>query len=1002
MRAPFPQRNLRFRTVLALFLLLSLPATSIAQQYGFDTWTTANGLPQNTVTGVGQTPDGYLWVSTFDGLARFDGVRFTIFDKGNTKGIANNRFSRLFVDRQGVIFAQTEDDILTVFRNGSFVSHWQFAVSGERVEDIVSDDKGNTLVETLRGFYSFNGERFVLTAEKRAADDKQIYWSKFGGKVVIEPNQLTRHKDGKVTTYPVALTQEELSTSRYLIAFEERQGALWLRRRTPAFELWRLHDGKLTVFTSKEISAQSDLYPSHAWEDSNGGIFFLLSGLSVPKPNELIYFNGDKFSSYQLNEAIGATSSLRDREGNIWLATSTGLRRLRRSLISTLSVKDGLNNNEIYPLLQTSNGNIFIGSVQGVTQYRLGNITKLELKYSDNSPLYIRGLWEDDRSRLWLGYQGEGGFGRLEGGSLSRIGKRDFPNGATDFDSDRDGNVFIATDEGLFKYKDDQEIAQYTTKDGLRNDKIITIHFDRNGNLWLGTFDGLSVFKEGRFVNYHDEPNSPQGFVRAIYEDADGVLWFGTYGDGLVRLKDGKFFNYRVEHGLFSNGVFAILEDSRGNFWMSSNRGIHRVSKQELNEFADGKIPKLNSVSYDEKDGMLNAECNGGRLPAGIKAKDGKLWFPTMGGVAIVDPDAEVVNTNPPPVVIENISIDRKPFDLSTSPTEVVLQPGQSNIAIEYTGLSLIKSEQIKFKYRLEGLESDWVEAGTRRTVDYSYLPVGSYTFRLIAANANGVWNYEGTALKIVVRPFFYQTWWFIVLLGLAFATFVWWVYYTRVSRLRAVAEAKTLFSRQLIESQEAERKRIASELHDGLGQSLVIIKNRAMLGLNKGDDYARVARELGSISDSASQALDEVREITNNLRPQLLDRLGLTKAIQSMLKKFAGVIEVESQIDSIDGLFTENEEISIYRIVQESVNNIIKHAGASKAVVEIKRGVKEVSITIRDNGKGFDMATLDAERRTLGLVGLKERAQLLKGEIVIDSKPGAGTSIHVTVPVSL
>ena len=253
--------------------------------------------------------------------------------------------------------------------------------------------------------------------------------------------------------------------------------------------------------------------------------------------------------------------------------------------------------------------------------------------------------------------------------------------------------------------------------------------------------------------------------------------------------------------------------------------------------------------------------------------------------------------------------------------------------------------------------------------------------------------------MRIVVRPFFYQTWWFISLLVFALATFVWWLYYTRVSRLRAIADAKTLFSRQLIESQETERKRIASELHDGLGQSLVIIKNRAMLGLNKRDDHERVAKELGSISESASQALDEVREITNNLRPQLLDRLGLTKAIESMLKKIAGVIEVESKIDSIDGLFSEHEEISIYRIVQESLNNIIKHSNASNASVEIKRSTKDVSITIRDNGKGFDATNVDPERRTLGLVGLKERAQLLKGEIAIDSKAGAGTTIHVTVP---
>lgn len=1001
MRIESPSRHPRFQTLLVISVLLFLTATSHAQDYGFDVWTTTNGLPQNTVTGVVQTPDGYLWISTFDGLARFDGVRFTIFDKSNTKGITNNRFGRLLVDRDGVMYAFTEDNVVTVYRKGEFTSYSQFAITGERVLAIRSDDKGNTVFETDQGYYSLQGERFVLTPEKNEAKIKLIYWGKSGAKWVIEQSVVSRHKDGQVTVYPLALTPEEFSPSSVLVTYEDRQGALWVRRRTPAFELWRLQAGKITVFTKKEIPGLNELSPDHFWEDANGTMLFLLSGLNAPKPNQLVSFDGIQFKSFRLNESVVGGSSLTDGEGNFWLATSTGLRRLRRKLITTLSVLDGLNSNEVYPLLQATNGTVLIGSVRGLNRYVDGKVTNLGLKYSDQSPLYMRGLWEDERARLWLGYQGEGGFGRfVEPSSLARIGKNDLPNGATDFASDREGNVWVATEEGLFKYKDDQEVAHYSLKDGLRNDKIITIHFDRSGSLWLGTYDGLSVFKAGKFVNYHDQPNCPQGFVRAIYEDAEGVLWFGTYGDGLVRLKEGKCFNYRVENGLFNNGVFAILEDNRGNFWMSSNRGIHRASKQELNDFADGKIPKVNSVSYDEKDGMLNAECNGGRLPAAIKTKDGKFWFPTMGGIAIVDPEAETLNPKPPPVVIENISIDRKPYDLRTS-SEVVVQPGQSNIAIEYTGLSLVKSEQIKFKYKLEGLEEHWIEAGTKRTADYSYLPAGSYTFRLIAANANGVWNHEGAVLRIVVRPFVYQTWWFKGLLALAGAILVGWVYYTRVARLRAIAEAKTLFSRQLIESQEAERKRIASELHDGLGQSLVIIKNRAMLGLNKGYDQERVARELSSISESASQALDEVREITNNLRPQLLDRLGLTKAIQSMLKKLVDVIKVDSQIDQIDGLFSENQEISIFRIVQESVNNVIKHANASHALVEIKRRPKDISITIRDNGRGFDTANVSPERRTMGLAGIKERVQQLKGEIVIESKPGSGTTIRVTVPFS-
>ncbi len=983
-----------------VIMLLAATLAARAEEYGFDVWTTANGLPQNTVTGVVQTPDGYLWLSTFDGLARFDGVRFTIFDKGNTKGIVNNRFARLFSDREGTLYAITEDNAVTVYRNNEFASYSQFAAAGEPVSSVVDDAAGGVIFETEKGYYALQGDRFVLLPDQKDPTVKQVYWGRSGTRWVVGRDRITRYQGDQATFYPLDLTSEERSTPGIPVLFEDRQGALWLSRRLPAFELWRLQDGSITVFTKREISALNELYPRHIKEDDDGSIWFLFAGIDAPKQNQLVRYKDGQFASYKLNEAIGPIASLQDREGNFWLATSTGLRRLRRKLITTLSARDGLNSNETYPLIQTSGGDIFIGTVKGVNRYADGKITNTGLTYSSKQPLYMRGFWEDDQRRLWLGYQGEGGFGRFaEPGSLVHVGKGELPSGATDFDSDREGNIWIATDEGLFKFKDDQEIAHYTAADGLPSGRVVTIHVDRSGDLWLGTFDGLSRFADGRFINYTTEPNCPQGLVRAIYEDADGVLWFGTYGDGLVRYKDGKFFNYRVEHGLFNNGVFAILEDKRGNFWMSSNRGIHRVSKQELNDLADGRIPKLNSVSYDEKDGMLNAECNGGRMPAAIKTNDGKFWFPTMGGVAIIDPEAETVNPNPPPVVIENISIDRKPVDRKATNTEVELRPGQSNVAIDYTGLSLIKSEQIKFRYRLEGLESNWVEAGTRRSVDYSYLPAGSYTFRLIAANANGVWNNEGTAIKIVVRPFFYQTWWFIVLLALGLGFVIWWFYHTRVSRLRAIAGAKTEFSRQLIESQEAERKRIASELHDGLGQSLVIIKNRAMLGLNKGDDRERVAKELGSISESASQALEEVRDITNNLRPQLLDRLGLTKAIQAMLKKLAGVIDIDAKIDEIDDLFSENDEISIYRIVQESINNVIKHSNASNASVRIDRGPEVVSITIEDNGKGFDTANVSTERRNLGLVGLRERSQLLRGEFLVESTKGEGTTIRVTLP---
>ncbi|MEO6390338.1 MAG: two-component regulator propeller domain-containing protein [Pyrinomonadaceae bacterium] len=999
-----PNKSKLYFAVAVAAVLACLTVSLHAQNYGYDTWTTANGLPQNTVTEVVQTPDGYLWLSTFDGLARFDGVRFTIFDKGNSPGILNNRFTGLLADSDGVVWASTENGVVTTYRNGIFTSYptpetWNSPIG------IIRGAGGQAIIETFDAFYSLQDGKFVPTPDRKVRNDRQIYYASSGAKWTLTRSAAVREKDGQSTTYALALPSEFLVSTRSLPVYEDRRGALWT-----SFEkrLVRLMNGTVSVFTPVELPALGSLNLRTILDTADGGVGFLFEtgDLAQTVESQFVRFKDDQFTAYKLGRSVGASFSLTDREGNFWLASATGLRRLRPQLITTLSVTDGLINNEVYPLLQTAAGDVFIGTSHGISRYSAGKLTDSGLKYASNGPLNTRGLWEDPQARLWIGFQGEGGFGRFSApASVSHIGKDDLPNGATDFAADSAGNIWIATEEGLYEYRDDQKIAHYGANDGLPSGRVITLHFNRAGNLWLGTFDGLAQFKDGKFISYNTASDSPKGFVRAIYEDADGVLWFGTYADGLVRYKDGKFFNYRVEHGLFNNGVFSILEDDRGNVWMSSNRGIHRVAKQELNDLADGKITKLNSVSYDERDGMLSAECNGGRISGGIKTKDGKLWFATMGGVAIVDPAAERLNPLPPPVLIEKVAVDRKAVDQPALQTilrdprgSVQLEPGQTSVEIEFTGLSLIKSEQVKFKYKLDGIESDWIDAGTRRTANYSYLPPGTYTFRVIAANANGVWNNNGATLRIIVRPHFYQTWWFRTLAAVFVAFAVGLIFYTRVSHLRKIADTKTAFSRQLIESQEAERKRIASELHDGLGQSLVVIKNRAMLGLKRGDDSERVAKELNSISDSAAQALDEVREITNNLRPQLLDRLGLTKALTSMCKKMSGVVEVECDVADIDHIFNEHEEISLYRIVQESLNNIIKHSSATDASVIIKREPSRVIMQIKDNGRGFDPATV---RSGLGLTGLRERAQLLHGELSIESKSGEGATINVNIPIN-
>jgi signal transduction histidine kinase len=347
-------------------------------------------------------------------------------------------------------------------------------------------------------------------------------------------------------------------------------------------------------------------------------------------------------------------------------------------------------------------------------------------------------------------------------------------------------------------------------------------------------------------------------------------------------------------------------------------------------------------------------------------------------------------------VVIEDFILDDQPVAFRET---VRVEPGQENFEIHYTGLSFITPEQVTFRYKLEGLDKEWIEAGARRAAYYRYVPPGEYTFTVIAANRDGVWNTQGASVRIVVNPPFWRTWWFISLGVAGIAGLMVLGYQLRISQLKRAQAAQEAFSRQLIESQESDRKRIAAELHDSLGQSLAIIKNHALFGGAQGDEKAK--EQFDRISAQSAQAIDEVKEIAYNLRPYLLDRLGLTKAIQSMLNKVAGSsgIHFSAEIDQLDGLLSKEQEINLYRIVQESVNNIVKHASASDAKVIIKRDDHGVDITIHDNGRGFYPKETDAheqQRRGFGLIGIAERARILGGRPVIESSPGQGTTIKM------
>ena len=981
-------------------------ALATTAQYRIDQWTADDGLPQNSVYGIIQNRDGYLWLATVDGLARFDGVRFTVFNKSNSPGIVNNRFISLFEDKRGDLWAGTEESGVVHFNGGRFeyledpsvprsVSWIESAANGDGQifhgpnETVVYRNGISSPVDAGVGSIRSSNIKIVcrFNTEGRYSEcfvDGQ--WMSFS------------YSDGSPQEKFISVEQETnpdgSSRVRFVSAAQGVDGTVWLI--TADGRIASAVNGRVT-----HIYDESDGLPKSPQYLIVGARLALVSKdaddtlwlVDLPSmQKELLLKKGS--SPFPLDK-LKFLSAYADSEGNLWFGTnSDGLFRARKQAITAYSEADGLMDKTVYPIYQDRAGTIWIGSV-GLSKYENGTFSAIE----STRNFVITAIGEDTLGRTLINNYGalyvreNDKFVPFEPGKLPDLGF------VYAIHSDLENALWIGGEKGLRRFKNGV-LTSFTAADGLAGIDVKVIINAREGGLWIGTYDGLTHYKDGKFTSWREADGLPSRTVRSLYEDADGTLWIGSYDGGLARFKDGKFTRYSMKTGLANDGAFQILEDDNRNFWISSNRGIYRVNKDELNDFADGKVSSITSISYGKSDGMRNPECNGGRSPAGVRATDGRLWFPTQDGVAVIDPREIKVNSKPPPVVIEEIKIDNK--DVESERSAIRIEPSQQNFEILYTALSFINSENLRFKYKLEGLDDEWTDAGTRRQANFTHVPPGDYTFRVIAANSDNVWNESGATLKIVVLPPFYRTWWFLTLAALAVGLFAFLSFRQRIRQINLKHAAELAFSRRLIDSQEQERKRFAAEMHDGLGQSLVIIKNRARLSLKQSDQKEIMLDHLENISETASSAINEAKEIAFNLRPHLLDRLGLTKTIESMLSKVftAGEIEYDAFLDNIDGVLEKNSEILLYRIVQECASNIVKHSEASKTIVKIEHSDHNLSVKISDNGRGFDTAGngFDLSKRSFGLVGIAERTRLLGGKLNIESKPGEGTTVTIVI----
>ena len=721
-------------------------------------WQGQHGLPQNGVLAILRTRDGYLWLGTIEGAARFDGVRFVVFDNNNTPEFKSNQILSLAEDRSGSLWLGAVSGGLTRHTEGRFRLYTtQDGLSSDLVRCLLADRAGNLWIGTRGGGLNlFRDERFTAYTTRDGLPGDQILTlaeDRNGGLWIGASKGLAHFAQGRFTAYT---TREGLPHDRVNALCVDSAGILWVGT---GGGLCRFQQGRCAVYNLPIPGSVTALY-----EDQQRNLWVGTGG------NGLFLFRDGRFTQYTMRDGLPSDTVLalyQDPEGDIWVGTvDGGLVQLREGRFSVYTVEDGLPHNFATAVFEDSQGSLWMGTNGGIGRLKAGRITAWTA--SQGRRPENDSITEDRAGNLWFSARGQ--LTQFRNGQFTRrTTEQGLPHEPVrELLGDRAGNLWIsAPGHGLTLFREGR-FRSFDTRDGLADNEVTALYEGREGQLWVGTRNGgVSRFEveTRRFTTWTVKDGLPGDHVQAFYEDRWGSLWIGTNGGGLRRFKNDKFAAITVRDGLYDNRTFQILsdtEDDSGDLWLSSNRGIFRVGLRELNDFAEGRLKSVTSFVYGVADGMISRECNGAS-PGGWKTRDGRLWFPTVKGVVAIDPRQR--NTQPSLVAIERVILDRAPLPAG-QPAQI--RPDQENLEIEYTGINWRRPQQIRFKYQLAGFNHDWVDAGTRRTAYFSNLPPGDYTFKVIADNGEGVWNKEGASLRVVVLPPFYRTWWFLTLAALA------------------------------------------------------------------------------------------------------------------------------------------------------------------------------------------------------------------------------------------
>jgi signal transduction histidine kinase/ligand-binding sensor domain-containing protein len=965
-----------------------------ADEWVLRSWQTKDGLPQNTIYAMVQTRDGYLWIGTGGGLARFDGARFRNF--GLEDGLRSVQISCLAEDRAGVLWIGTHGGGLSRWERGRLTTYSRTnGFPASTVEALAAGRDGSLWIGTAQGLVKYQKGAFREIGDAEGLPQKHVRALMEDSRGALWVSVLLENIFVGTNGHFVALGGPSLHPSDGVFElFEDRAGNIWAGGTGTA---WEFHEGIWKRYSQTNglprggIESFAQLSTGALWVGIRNAGLFSFNGNGFEKVPTSMSLSGD-----DIRELLTAD------DGTVWVGTGVaGLNRLVPRALRTWSAPEGLGHHRITSVAEDPSGRFWASTASGgIYRSENGLFTNIIDPVIQGSPISYTSLVTGDGS-VWV--SGESFLYRFHESQPTLAYLKPPISGEAVRSMCEDGDaVWLGSYYSTLLKVVGNEV-QVVATNGAFGDGITSLAREAADTLWIGTSAGLFRWDHGNVRSWGLGQGLLSDNIQSLLRESNGTLWVGTLGGGLARLKNGRITNLTSRHGLADDVISQILPDDLGHLWLGCNRGIMRLKRGEVDAFMDGKTSFVHATLLGQDEGMLREQCTGGHSPTAIKTKSGKLLFPTMDGIVAIDPQKWIE----PPTAVPQASVDEVRVDgESYSPfSKLTLPPGRRRLEISFAAPVLHGSGPAHFRFRLDPLDKAWINPGSRRTAIYPVLPPGDYVFRVTCTDDQGKRSLDEATLAVTVQPHLWQAWWFRVLvtLGLAGAAFGWYRY--RTAELHGRHAAQEEFTRQLMLSQERERKRVASELHDGLGQDLLLIKNRVKLLAANPNHPRQVAQELAQISTHATRAIADVRAISHALRPSAIEQVGFTKAVEWMVEQIAeaSTTKFHTELENVDGMLAPESAINAYRVVQEGLNNVLKHSGASEVIIGVKREPPGIAISIFDNGKGFDLDTVDGAgaRPNFGLTGMRERAKALGGSVELQSVPGKGTRVSLHVPVN-